>query len=117
MADTVREMVTDPSLVHSPVGGAAGPYAGLYGPWGESGVGGERGSSRGGPFTEGLWDRGWGFPRVVAHGILAAQAQPREPKGGAGFWVVRPRRRPVFLINSEALKQRMRLERAGRAFM
>lgn len=114
MADIVRETVTDLSLVHSPVGGAAGPYAGLSHTF--MGLGeswewvGERGSSRGGPFTEGLWNRGWGIPRVVAHGSLAAQAQPIQPKDGAGFWVVRPRRRPVFLINSEALKQRMRLE-------
>lgn len=49
---------------------------------------------------------------------------PREPghprpaktaSGWNGFWVPSPRRRLIFLINSEAMKQGMRLEWAGPA--
>lgn len=101
-----------------PTGGTAGPTLALiylYGPWGESWSWGERREAA----EECPLLRGFG----TGIGVLP-ERWPTEPgcsrpaktaSGWNGFWVPRPRRRLIFLINSEAMKQGMRLEWAGPA--
>ena len=116
MADAFREMRCWPSSTpaHPPCWGTVGPTLGSHIPlWAlgrELGVEVRDGRQQGRPLYWGGLEQGLEYSLSDGPREPGCPRPAKTASGWNGFWVPRPRRRLIFLINSEALKQGMRLE-------